>query len=149
MWMDAEEDESSLVWGLLLASPISNRQAMTNSSDRRVLRGMPDTITVFRGVQAVDEQETVDAAMTGYSWTLSSKTADFFAQRLLKAEDTPFIVSTQIKKADVIAYLSARGEQEILIQSNQLSEDSLALSSMPARRRQRGDLVSLQDFFAE
>lgn len=69
----------------------------------------PDgTISVFRGENTGSAKE--EAA---FSWTLSKKTADFFANRFSKG--TGKIIKKNIDPESVIDYLSNRGEAEVLL----------------------------------
>lgn len=149
VWMDAEEDEASLLWGLLLAARLPARGAMTSSADRRALRAMPARLALYRGLQAEDEDAALDAACVGYSWTLSHATAGFFAQRHLRPDQSAWIARTQIDRDQVIAYLTRRGEAEILVESAELDASKIEVESLPVHRPQSPELITLQAFFVE
>jgi hypothetical protein len=105
----------------MLGLPIPDRAAMTPTDCRRWLRSAPDTIRVFRGVQAEDPAQARAAALSGYQWTLDPEIAEWFARRFLSAGSMsktgilPWIIQTDVRKADIIAYLPERGEDEIVI----------------------------------
>jgi hypothetical protein len=66
-----------------------------------------DKITVYRGIGALSTEE--DSA---FSWTLSKKTAKFFADRF---GSNGKVIKREISPEDVIDYLDNRGENEIIL----------------------------------
>lgn len=121
VWRDAEIEEDRPEWSMMLNLPIPDRAAMTPTHCRRKLRSAPDTIRVFRGVQAEDPAQARAAALCGYQWTLDPDIAKWFARRFLSARKAsktairPWIIQTDVRKADIIAYMPERGEEEIVI----------------------------------
>ncbi len=71
---------------------------------------LPQILTVFRGYS---RDETLDEP-TDWSWSLSYKTARWFAQRWSVAEHIGYIVQGTLRKTDVMAHFTRRKEQEIL-----------------------------------
>lgn len=120
VWVDAEFDEDDPCWTGLIDCGIPNRWAMTDSKDRRKLRAMPEMIRVYRGVQAFNEGGALEYAHSGWSWTLDPKTARFFARRWLQGHSNPFVISALVPKAMVKAYLTGRGEAEVLIRPGEV-----------------------------
>jgi hypothetical protein len=113
-WVDAEHDESDPIWmEVLEAAP--HPGFMTDSRDRRWLRAQPETLTLYRGVQGEDPDEALDDGLCGVQWTTSRDVAVFFAKRFLKRGATPYVLSAPIKKADIVAYLTGRGEYEAIV----------------------------------
>ena len=66
------------------------------------------TVTVYRGQNTESTKE--DKA---FSWTLSKKTAQFFANRFNKGAGK--IVTKRVKPDEIIDYLDYRGESEVII----------------------------------
>lgn len=75
-----------------------------DDEDRAVLDKLPDEFRVWRGV--CDDLH--------YSWTLSEKTAKFFADRPFN-DSTGEVITRLVTKDEVYAYLIGRGEEEVLI----------------------------------
>lgn len=127
VWIDAEHAEDNPCWTRLLETPIPLRWAMTKPKDRRALHSMPDLITLYRGAHVFDEDDLHLAARSGWSWTTSLTTARFFARRFLPSRMRPLIITAQVKKADVVAYLTSRDEQEMLIRPGSIGPEDLSI----------------------
>ncbi len=115
VWMDSEQPEDDLRWTWLLNADVPGREFMTDAEDRDLLASLPDEVEVFRGVQGPDEDEAHTAALDGWSWSLSEKTAAFFARRYLPDDQHPFVVKGKVQKSSIIAYLPDRNEAEVLL----------------------------------
>lgn len=76
--------------------------------DRNYLDSLPDEVMIYRGVAD-------DKYKMGYSWSLSRDKAEWFATRLTFDGCNPALYSFKVKKSDVVAYLSSRGESEIIV----------------------------------
>lgn len=76
---------------------------------KKVIRDLPDTITVYRG------GNTLSAPYKeSYSWTLDINVANFFASKC--GEGPGYLVKGKIQKSDIIdAFLEDRFEQEIIV----------------------------------
>lgn len=72
--------------------------------DRKVWDNLPDKITIYRGHQGINKK--------GFSWTLKEKTALWFAKRF--ESKTAWVEIKTVNKKDCFAYLSIRGEDEII-----------------------------------
>lgn len=134
VWVDAEMDEDRPEWGRMLRFSVPHREAMMTSAARRALRQMPDRITVFRGVQAATSDAAHEAATRGYQWTLSQKTAIWFARRFLNTRSglvQPYLATATVSKADVVAYLTRRGEDEIILPPGTVPVDRITLKAVP------------------
>jgi len=69
---------------------------------------LPAWIPVFQG----HTNESHD----GWSWTTNKSTAEWFAQRFADFEDaTPVVTSGTVRRCDVLAFFTRRGENEILV----------------------------------
>jgi hypothetical protein len=134
VWIDCEEDEDSDLWSDLMESQIDYRWAMTEKKDRRALRDMPSEVTVFRGVPSKNEQEARSGSVSGWQWTLSHKTARFFARRFIKHYQDPWIASATMPKDMIQAYLTMRGEAEVLIEPFMVDESEVSLTKLNSRK---------------
>lgn len=94
-------------------------KAMMNKAERRAWSTLPKTFTVYRGQQDGRHRQ-------GFSWTLSLKTAAWFASmrggdrmKLVTAgrwkQGRGIVLAGIVKKADALCYLNNRGEEEILV----------------------------------
>ncbi len=145
VWMDAEESEDSPIWSYLLAAPVPLREAMTTSFDRRAWRALPDVVTIYRGLQAGDEESARDALCAGWSWSLSEKVARFFSRRYIASSDLPWIARTQVPREAILAYLTRRNEAEVLVSPDVIDPCLVSLSQL-SDQAGCDDMVSLKDF---
>lgn len=109
VWSDSENiRELKFVWSLLLGSRRPKREQIMDEKDRLALANMPDELTIYRGCAIEDTQ--------GLSWTLDRERAEWFAERNhnLSDQDTEVKVAT-VQKSDVIAYITRRNEEEIIV----------------------------------
>jgi hypothetical protein len=74
------------------------------TDERAEFAALPDVVKIHRG-------ECDDGAV---SWSRSLDIARFFAARGIN-KSTGLVVSGYVNKADVFAYLTGRGEQEIIV----------------------------------
>ncbi len=113
VWTDAETDEENPIWGEILNCGVPGRESMMSSKDAAALGDMPDVITVYRGAHV--EAETMPPEdLETHSWSISKETAEWFARRLLPDDMEPWVTIGEIRREDVIAYLTSRGESEII-----------------------------------
>jgi len=103
VWRDCENiPQTKYMWWDLFHT--MDGDLWMEDEDRNILAELPEEFTVWRGV----------CEDLGYSWTLSEKTAEFFANRPLN-EATGEVISRTVHKDEVFAYLGGRSEEEILI----------------------------------
>lgn len=109
IWIDSENiRENPTVWQGLLRSRRPGREHMMSEADRALLAQFPETIEVFQG--HTDERDD------GWSWTIDRSKAEWFARRFADFEHADPVLSFGVAhKSDVIAFLTNRGESEILI----------------------------------
>jgi len=90
------------------------RWKLMNSVDRRFLKKLPETFTVYRGMSITEFK----SKRYGISWSLKKEIAAFFASEYkrnyatYKVEKT--ICELTINKKDVIAFINERKEHEII-----------------------------------
>lgn len=77
-----------------------------DETERKTLASLPEKVRIFRG--------TLEGNAPGLSWTLDRKRAEWFARRLARG-NKPVLISAWVRRDDIIAYLSARNEDEIII----------------------------------
>ena len=108
-WIDSENiRENPTVWQGLLRSKRPGRENMMSYADRELLVRFPESIEVFQG--HTDERDD------GWSWTIDRSKAEWFARRFADFEHADPVLSFGVAhKKDVIAFLTNRGESEILI----------------------------------
>lgn len=109
IWVDSENiRQNQARWTKLLSSRRPDRAQMMSEEDRAALAAMPETITVYQG-HTLGHHD-------GWSWTTSLTTATWFANRFADMERSPAVVTEgMVDRRHVVAYLSIRGESEILV----------------------------------
>jgi hypothetical protein len=115
IWIDSENiRQNQRRWINLLRAKRPGREHMMNEADRDALAAMPDTLSVFQG--HTDERDD------GWSWTLDRSKAEWFAHRFAQLEEAdPVLSFGTCSKADVVAYLTRRGEDEILVDRSKVT----------------------------
>lgn len=109
IWIDSENiRQNSRAWFTLLRSKRNGKYNMMSEEARAALAAMPVLIPVYQG-HTVRRHD-------GWSWTTERSTAVWFAQRFSTLEHSgPVLTTGTVSKADVLAYLTNRGEAEILV----------------------------------
>lgn len=134
LWQDAEMIEG---W---LSSSKPCREQMMSAEERQALKRMPDAITIYRGYSG-------RGTWRGWSWTIEKDKGEWFARRPRgPGEDSPSdptLVEATVKKADVIAYIAARNESEIVVDPRKVKIVSTTVLK-PSRKRPR--LVRMTDW---
>ena len=116
VWEDAEiPSEAESLWRDLLTAPRARREAMMHDGgdwdEPWLLSLLPDPVPVFRGFNGPDDDDG-----QGFSWTTDRVKAEWFARRLGRVrEGWPRIAVGTVDKANVIAYLLERDEDEVLV----------------------------------
>jgi len=143
VWIDTEfPTDQNLAWCSLLGFACLDPYPNQLESPHRVATGMmtaeeldwlyqaPDVLTIYRGFTQVENPHG-EFEDDGLSWTLDYEKAKWFARRFVKqnvnedgtlkwfARDSeneiPYVAHATISKEDIIAYITARGESEIII----------------------------------
>lgn len=115
IWVDSENIYQNLdEWRDVFEDPERDKKRyFMSDADRKFLSktpmfgGLPDTFTVYRGFHNTGAED-------GYSWTLDRERACWFAHRLCPTGGQPKVASGIISRRDVFAFMSGRGEQEIV-----------------------------------
>ena len=93
---------------VLFHSDRPGKRWMMDADERKVFKGLPETLTVYRGCDRKDNQRN-------WSWTLSREKADWFANRFRCLRRKRFVAMGECCKSDALAYFSGRDEEEILV----------------------------------
>lgn len=111
IWTDSENIyQNEAEWHEYLHADRLNSHAMMEDDERTAMEHLPETLNVYRGF-------CVDGREAGYSWTIDKDRAIWFAKRLCRPKrgDVPRLASGRCRKEDALAYFTGRGEDEILI----------------------------------
>ena len=115
IWVDSENIHQSLdQWrDIFEDNARGDQQYFMSEDDRKFMRlspsrgGLNPVFTVYRGFSQPGCED-------GFSWTLSYDTAVWFANRLCHSDETPMLATGTLSARDVFAYMSGRGEREIV-----------------------------------
>jgi len=98
----------------LFSSPEPHRKYLMTPEERQYLKQLPDKVTAYRGM-TVREKENESF---GISWTLSKRTAEFFAYTYRRNQATKGMETTvtelKVPKNQILAYYNGRNEDEII-----------------------------------
>lgn len=92
----------------------ADKNYLMEESEIDVLNNLPDIVTIYRGV--TDYNKGNKKAL---SWTLSKKTAKWFATRF---NENGYIFEAKVNKGDILAYCNGRNEQEVIVDFNKIYE---------------------------
>ncbi len=108
-WIDSENIHQNFDgWYNLIES---NGIAMSEE-DAKVYRELPEQVTVYRGCSPLNEE--------GFSWTLDQEKAEWFANRFSRAGSK--VMKVTVPKSEIVAYLGGRGESEVILYPDNLSD---------------------------
>lgn len=108
MWINAENTNNNRVFSKRSLVGLFHRcsqDTLMNLSELNVLKNLPDSITIYRGVGNYNNKD-----LNVFSWTLSYGVALWFAKRFGNA---PEVYQADIQKTDVLAYFDI--EKEIVV----------------------------------
>lgn len=107
LWIDSESiGQTADEWIEMLDS--TRPGSMMTAEEAETLAAMPERIAVFRGaVEGVNED--------GLSWTLDPQGAEWFARRFAVEGDVPVVLAGEVARAGVAAFLTGRGEDEVVV----------------------------------
>lgn len=121
IWTDTEFPSLNLdvtVQDLAAWFSFCDKDILMSKEDRIYFDSLPETVTVYRGVAD-------DKFQKGFSWSLSKEKAEWFATRLEFDDCSPVLYSFEVNKSDIIAFLSCRGEAEVIITPETLTKYKL------------------------
>lgn len=88
----------------------ANKSFLMNQEEQSVLEDLPETITVYRGLQR-------NASTEALSWTLDKNVAEWFANRF---DNNGEVIKATINKKYIFAYINGRGEKEVVLDYKKL-----------------------------
>ena len=114
VWIDTEfPTVNKDIWLQLFTRKTPNKRKMMSGKERRILHDLPDEdIDVYRGYS---DDEHAD----GLSWTLSYEKASWFAKKWVS--ENALVAEGVCKKKDILAFFDKHGEQEIIIDPNNVT----------------------------
>lgn len=118
---------------LFSATP-QDLHATMRPHERRVLRNLPETLTVYRGCYAINKN--------GLSWSLSEKVARSFPslQRYSRPGEDAFLIVGKVPRDRAFLKLD-RGEREIVSPSVEIeSQLKIAVEDLPTPENKKGRL---------
>ena len=92
----------------------AEQKYLMNEDEFAVFQNLPEKIRVYRGVAVHRNPE-------GISWTQDLKTAQWFAQRFDSHKLQGYVRTGIIDKKHILAYFDDRGEKEIVVDRNYLT----------------------------
>ena len=110
LWIASENIwEQGDEWRSFLTSRRTGREGMMTAADRRGLLAMESVLTVYRGATRRN--------LMGFSWSIDREQAAYFANRFGRLEDPDrrgYLLTGRVARGNVLAYLTTRGENEIV-----------------------------------
>ncbi len=103
-----------------------NPLLMMNAEELIKFQELPDVLKVWRGVQS--GENVFEISLLGCSWTLDFEKAKWFAQRgrgSLFEEPYPLIFELEVKKEEVLSYITRRNESEIILDHTKINLEKL------------------------
>ena len=97
---------------MLMLVKMCRKDYLMDKEEYKAYKELPDEITVYRGVNSVGR-------ILSLSWTTDLETAKWFAKRWTKDGK---VCKGKIKKEYVLAYFLGRGESEVIIEFNKLTD---------------------------
>lgn len=110
IWVDSENIGAQPDrWRDLLLSDRGSRQSFMTDDELAEFAALQPRFTVYRGYSENDQEEF------GMSWSTDAGVAEWFARRFAREDDKIFMEEMEVSKDDVFAYLTRRGEEEIIL----------------------------------
>lgn len=108
VWTDSENiRQNPEEWEYHLLSGRPSIKSMMSEEEAEELDSLPDVITLYQG--------HTDIRDDGWSWTTDRGIAEWFARRFAMLEKAaPMLTTAEVNKSDIHAYLTRRGEKEII-----------------------------------
>lgn len=102
-WIKRGRSSELQVWRRLFSADRRNRWHLMKKKDRRLWRGLPNTVVAYRAVAPGEDASLI------ISWTLNPEVLERLYGK------TRAIISRHFKKEQIIAYFDRRREQEIIV----------------------------------
>lgn len=132
IWVDSENiGAQPSRWRELLLSERGSRESFMNENERAELAKLPQKFTVYRGYSENDQEEF------GMSWSTDAGVAEWFARRFARDDEKIIMENLEISKDDVFAYVTRRGEDEIILDMRNVVERTAKKQQLPRKPRTR------------
>ncbi len=86
----------------------SKKKYLMTKEEYEIYKKLPDKVTVYRGVSKNRNPK-------GLSYSLLKEKAIWFQQRFADKDNPGFLIEKEVKKQDILAFFSRRGEAEIVV----------------------------------
>lgn len=107
VWVDTEFPHlREALWRELFARP--GVKLMMSREELDVLSSLPQRVNIYRG--AVRRK-----GESGLSWTLDRGRAAWFSRRFALDGEEPVVLEGRVNRAEIIAFLTGRNEDEVLV----------------------------------
>lgn len=130
IWVDSEsigtEPER---WKGLLMSNRGSKEFFMRDDERDELAKLPDKFTVYRGYSENDPEEF------GMSWSTDPLVAEWFARRFARNNDKIILEELQVAKDEVFAYVTRRGEDEIILDMRKAKKRMVEKKLLPSKSK--------------
>jgi len=132
IWVDSENiGAQPSRWRELLLSDRGSRESFMNENERAELAKLPQKFTVYRGYSENDQEEF------GMSWSTDAEVAEWFARRFARDDEKIIMESLEISKDEVFAYVTRRGEDEIILDIRNVVERTAKKQQLPRKPKTR------------
>lgn len=84
----------------------ADKKILMNNEELEVYNSLPDEFTIYRGVGRKSKRN-------GISWTRNKEIAEWFMNR--REDEGGYILMATVKKENCLAYINARDEEEIIV----------------------------------
>ena len=120
VWLDSENIRQHLAdWKRYWSSSEPDRHAAMSAEELEAYQRFPDPIVVYRGAGH-------PRAVRGLSWTLGREQAEWFARRFDVSRGGMLLATVQVRRDDVLAHFTSRGEREVVILPARLQRGTTA-----------------------
>ena len=93
----------------------ADKMLLMDEEEQKKYLALPEKITVYRGIRG-------RGSLKALSWTTDIKQAEWFAKRW---DNNGKVYSATVKKEDVLAVFSSRGESELVVDYSKLEDVNL------------------------
>jgi len=123
VWVDTENAHQNRYEWLYAFEGRDGKEHLLGEDEKAWYDVLPETLTVYRGF-TLEHDDAVD----GMSWTLDPKIALFFAKRFVGPDETACVASAEILKASIIGLFLGRGEDEVLLNAENLQDVNVVVA---------------------
>jgi len=132
IWVDSENIGAQPDrWRNLLLSDRGSRESFMTEDERAEFAALQPRFTVYRGYSENDQEEF------GMSWSTDAGVAEWFARRFAREDEKIFMEEMEVSKDDVFAYLTRRGEEEIILDMRTAAGGTASRRELPRKPKTR------------